>query len=237
MQERQRVSHLQFWALLVAFLITNWLIVRLFGWVVRTLGLNNATRTYYREVIDAGPGSALGNLLSNWLPQTLLVSLACWIFLRLVRVDVREALNLRIRREGLWLMPMGILLLVLYHLVTKRFQGESPLADAPAVDRNTLLFFGLYTVRFLPSALIKEMVFRGRLFFSLNGRYGVMSGFAVSVLLFGAAHLYGGWWHFGNALILGAGFTLVYWRTRSLLPVVLLHLFSNLAYAYLNYRI
>jgi membrane protease YdiL (CAAX protease family) len=63
----------------------------------------------------------------------------------------------------------------------------------------------------------------------------VLVGFALSVLLFGAAHLCGGWWLFFNALILGAGFTLVYRKTRSVVPVTLLHLFSNLAYACLNY--
>jgi membrane protease YdiL (CAAX protease family) len=193
-QERPPVSHLRFWALLVAYLLTNWLIVRFFGWVVRTLELNNSTRTYYREVTETGAGSALGNLFLNWLPQTLLV------------------------------------------LLVAPFAGDTPAQDAPAFDRHSLVFIGLYTMRFLPSAMVEEMVFRGSLFFSLEARYGAKVGLVVSVVLFGAAHLYGGWWLFCNALILGAGFTLVYRRTRSLVPVTLLHLFSNLAYAFLNYR-
>ena len=40
---------------------------------------------------------------------------------------------------------------------------------------------------------------------------------------------------FVNALILGSVFTLVYRRTRSLGAVTLLHVFSNIAYACLNY--
>ncbi|MHC4222802.1 MAG: CPBP family intramembrane glutamic endopeptidase [Planctomycetota bacterium] len=236
MQERPPVSHLRFWALLVAYLLTNWLIVRFFGWVVRTLELNNSTRTYYREVTETGVGSALGNLFLNWLPQTLLVFLACWVFLRLVRADVGKALAFRVRKKGLWLFPIGMLLLFLYQLLVAPFAGDTPAQDAPAFDRHSLVFIGLYTMRFLPSAMVEEMVFRGSLFFSLEARYGAKVGLVVSVVLFGAAHLYGGWWLFCNALILGAGFTLVYRRTRSLVPVTLLHLFSNLAYAFLNYR-
>jgi membrane protease YdiL (CAAX protease family) len=231
MQERRRVSHPRFWGLLIAFLAANLLITRLFGWVVRTLDLNNSTRTLYRDITATGPGPALANLFLNWLPQALLVLLTCWLYLRLVRADFRTAFALRIRRDGAWVLPVGMLLLVLYQLFVRHVvKGDASTHDAPG-----LAFVALYTLRFLPSALVEEMVFRGSLFFSLERRYGAAAGFFVSVLLFGAAHLYGGGWLFVNALILGSVFTVAYRRTRSLGAVTLLHLFSNVAYACLNY--
>jgi membrane protease YdiL (CAAX protease family) len=231
MQERRRVTHPRFWALLIAFLVANLLITRLFGWVVRTLDLNNSTRTLYRDITATGPGPALANLALNWLPQTLLVLLTCWLFLRLVRLDVRAALALRIRRDGAWVLPVGLVLLLLYQLLVRQVRGGAAPADGPG-----LAFVALYTLRFLPSALVEETVFRGSLFFSLERRYGAAAGFVVSVLLFGLAHLYGGGWLFVNALILGSAFTLAYRKTRSLGAVTLLHLFSNVTYACLNYR-
>lgn len=225
-----RVSPPRFWGLLIAFLFANVAIVRLFGWVVRTLGLENATRTYYRDVSDAGSGAALANLALNWLPQTLLVLLACRLFLRLVRLDAHTALALRIRRDGAWVLPVGLVLLFLYQLVVRDVRGVPAPDAAPG-----LAFVALYTLRFLPSALVEEMVVRGSLYYSLEQRYGAFVGLVVSVLLFGLAHLYGGWWLCVNAMILGTAFTLAYRRTRSLGVVTLLHLFSNLAYACLNY--
>ncbi|MHC4974009.1 MAG: CPBP family intramembrane glutamic endopeptidase [Planctomycetota bacterium] len=225
-----RVSRPRFWGLLIAFLAANFLIARLFGWVVRTLGLENSTRTLYRDVAADGPGPALANLALNWLPQALLVLLACALFLRLLRLDVRAALALRIRRDGAWVLPAGLVLLFLYHLVVRQVRGVPAPAEGPG-----LAFVALYALRFLPSALVEEMVFRGSLFFSLGDRYGAPAGFAVSVLLFGLAHLYGGGWLFVNALILGSVFTLAYRRTRSLGVATLLHAFSNVVYACLHY--
>jgi membrane protease YdiL (CAAX protease family) len=230
MQERRRVSHSRFWGLLIAFLVANWLITRLFAWVVRALDLSNSTRTLYREVTAFGPGPVVANLTLNWLPQTLLVLITCWLFLRLVRLDVRTAFTLRIRRDGAWVLPVGLLLLFLYQWLVRDVRGGTAPAAAPG-----LAFVVVYTLRFLPSALVEEMVFRGSLFFSLERRYGAVVGFVVSVLLFGLAHLYGGWWLFVNALILGSVFTLAYRRTRSLGVVTLLHVFSNVVYACLNY--
>ena len=219
-----------FWGLLVAFLVANLLITRIFGWVVHTLDLNNHTRTLYREITATGPGPALANLALNWLPQALLVLLACRLFLRLVHTDFRTAFALRIRRDGAWVLPAGLLFLFLYHLLVRQARGVPAPAAAPG-----LAFVALYTLRFLPSALVEEMVFRGSLFSSLEQRYGAAAGFFISVLLFGAAHLYGGGWLFVNALILGSVFTLAYRRTRSLGAVTLLHVFSNVVYACLNY--
>ena len=227
----RRTSHLRFWALLVQFLAVNWLIARFFQWVVRACDLNNAARTYYSDIAENGFGPAVGNLVLNWIPQALLVCCTCWVFLRLVHADPRAALTLRVRKSGAWLIPTGMLLLLLYQLAVRHDRFD---ADA-ARGGCGLAFIGAYTLRFLPSALVEEMVFRGTLFASLERRYGAWVGFAVSVPLFGLAHLYGGWWLFANALILGSGFTLVDRRTRSLGVVTILHLFGNVTYACLNY--
>ena len=236
MLERLRVSHSRFWAALIAFLLVNLLIARFFEWVVRTLELNNATRTFHREVCEVGFGPAAGNLLLNWLPHTLLVLASCWAFLRLVHLDLRAALAGGIRRSDAWIIPVGALLLTLYQLVVRHHAGTGPPPNLAALDWSSIVLIALYTLRFLPSALVEELVFRGSLFAGVEGRYGTATGFVVSVLLLGAAHLYGGRWLFVNAMILGTVFTLVYWKTRSLALTTILHLYSNVAYAYLNYR-
>jgi membrane protease YdiL (CAAX protease family) len=200
------------------------------------LDLTDAPRALLDEMAAAGPAPAVRNLLLNWVPHVTLTALGCWVFLHFARGMPRTALALRLGRRDAYALPIGIVLLLVYQLMLRMWVQGGPPGDTPAAEATSAAFVALYVLRFLPSALAEEMVFRAGLFGGIATRYGAVLGVTCSLALFGAAHAYGAEWLLINALVLGAGFTAAYAWTRNLVTVTLLHAFSNVVYAYLNYR-
>jgi uncharacterized protein len=76
--------------------------------------------------------------------------------------------------------------------------------------------------------IVEEAVFRGailRTLLSLMGRKWHWAAICISALLFGAVH--GNSAQFVNAAVLGLFIGWMYWRTKSLVPGIVLHLVNN----------
>lgn len=75
--------------------------------------------------------------------------------------------------------------------------------------------------------ILEEIIFRGIIMKGmLNGGSKLWVAILVSSLLFGLVH--GNPWQFAGAVLLGAVFGLVYYKTKTLLLPILLHAFNNL---------
>ncbi len=177
-------------------------------------------------------------LLTNpaWIALTIVVNelgiaLAFWIALRRLRLRLRQVVSLT--RPSI-AESLGALLLVF---------GVAPLAELCAylVDRyvsadltseqmvQTLargsssagFVIVLLTASLLP-ALVEESLFRGLLFRAFE-RYGGLFAVAITSLLFGALHLN------PSQALLGLGFGVARWQTRSLTPSLLAHALYNAA--------
>jgi membrane protease YdiL (CAAX protease family) len=84
--------------------------------------------------------------------------------------------------------------------------------------------FGVWAVvNLLTTCVSEEAFFRGFIQQEIGGRIGLVG----SALLFGLAHVAGGWTYVGLATLAGAGCAAVFWRTASLEMCILTHFVVN----------
>ncbi|MFH1232047.1 MAG: CPBP family intramembrane glutamic endopeptidase [Planctomycetota bacterium] len=229
----KRPHHIQIWIWLIALIALDWVIGRGFSWLVNIANLNNGTRSYYQTVLVSGINTAILNFLIHWLPQAIILFLVTVFVLARFRIGLSSLFGASIMRIVRWFI-IGSLLFVCYHIVIN-LVGKRSLAISPDMLESPFKFVGLYIVRFLPSAFAEETVYRGGIFNILNKAYGQNKALVVSVLIFALGHGYGGWWLMANSIILGTMFTVLYLKTKSLLPGIIVHTISNVTYAILNY--
>src|SRR6266852_2134807 len=136
------------------------------------------------------------------------------------------------RRWLLGAIGLGLLLVLVMGLVAN---GMQVLLRQPGVNPQQNLFLpnGLSWVSIIGTILFggvavpfaEELFFRGVLYTFLRERWGVWIGAVVSAMLFGAAHLN---ISVGVAVfILGLVSALVYERTKSLWPSIIIHVVNN----------
>jgi membrane protease YdiL (CAAX protease family) len=210
----------RFWASLILLGVGDWLLGRGFGLLARLLDADHGARALFRDGAAHGYASIFLNVALQVLPHAAaavgLVALTC----AATRIDWRTALGLR-RIRPWWLLAIGLLAVGIY--------------QAWVFPLLPVLFVSLYALRFLPSALAEEAVFRAGFCFLTHRRFGPGIGIALSTALFAGAHASAGPWMVLNAVALGLGFAVVYLRTKSIVPGTILHAFSNLCYACVNY--
>jgi uncharacterized protein len=153
---------------------------------------------------------------------------ASWRDLGLRRFNVLKAIAYVI----IAFIVFGILVAVAYAVVkallpafnpTQPQTNEFTKANTPATQQ--ISFLALVII----PPIIEEMVFRGFMFPAFAKRFGVVGGTIIASLLFGLAH-----WQ-GNVTVytfmLGLLLCFMYYRLRSIVPGIALHMLNNyLAY-------
>ena len=90
------------------------------------------------------------------------------------------------------------------------------------LNANIFTFFTLV----IAAPLLEEAIFRGVILDGLLKKYSPQRSIVISSLLFGIAHLNP--WQFVGAFLFGLFMGWVYYKTRSLLPSILMHAANNL---------
>jgi hypothetical protein len=95
-------------------------------------------------------------------------------------------------------------------------------------EHSVLVLGGFLVMTCIVAPLAEEFFFRGFLFRVLWERTNVIVGTIVTAAAFGLVHKPGGDW-IGVAVLalFGAALCLLFWRTASLLPCIMLHSFHN----------
>lgn len=107
------------------------------------------------------------------------------------------------------------------------YQYFSRLMDQMTNDKATLILMAV-----VMAPLFEEIVFRGIIMKGLiNKGTKPKTAIIISAVIFGLVH--GNPWQFVGAVLLGSVLGLVYYKTKSLLLPILLHVFNNLCSAIL----
>lgn len=89
----------------------------------------------------------------------------------------------------------------------------------------------------LTAGVVEEFLWRGLLIWYFEQYIGLIPAAVVSTVAFGFAHAYQGLEKVLQIILVGAGFTVLYLLTESLLPVVILHVMIDLMQGRLAYDI
>jgi len=226
-------SRAKIWFWVIVLLAFDWLIGRGFTCLVNAAHLNNGTRSYYQTVLVSGINTAIFNFLVHWLLQAIILFLATVFVLNRFGIGWRALFGTRFARIVKWAI-IGSLFLVGYQILIS-LCGAWALTISPDALATPLTFVGLYILRFLPSAFAEEVVYRGGIFTILNTAYGRNKAIVISVIIFALGHGYGDWWLMANSIILGIIFTILYSKTKSLLPGIFAHTLNNVIHAVIHY--
>lgn len=196
------------------------------------------------------PGRALG-LLSDprasplftnptWIAVTILVNElavagALWIALRRLRLGLRDVVP--VRRPQLpelfgtlllvfGLAPVAELCAELVYRHASRDLTSEQVVLAVARGSSGVGFVLVLLIAAVVPALVEEALFRGLVFRAFE-RFGAFVTIAVTSLLFGALHLEPT--QAAGTVVLGVGFGLARWQTRSIVPSMVGHGLYNAA--------
>ncbi len=107
-------------------------------------------------------------------------------------------------------------------------QPENDLPERLGADESTLVLIGVMILVTLLAPVCEEFFFRGFCFTALRRSFGVAVGAIVTGAVFGLIHAGGTEPQFLVPLgVLGALLCLLYWRTRSIIPCMVLHALNN----------
>jgi uncharacterized protein len=107
------------------------------------------------------------------------------------------------------------------------------LIPMPESFKKALMDFGSQTGVFaflllvIAAPILEELLYRGIILDGLLNKYSPLISILISSLLFGIAHLNP--WSFVNGFIIGIFSGWVYFRTRSVLPSIIIHASANLS--------
>jgi membrane protease YdiL (CAAX protease family) len=87
------------------------------------------------------------------------------------------------------------------------------------------LHAGLTGVLLLP--VVEELIFRGVIFASIARRFGLVTGIIVSSIIFASVHIESDLWAIVCIAFSGATYALLYWKTGSIIPAIILHVLNN----------
>ncbi|MDD4637203.1 MAG: type II CAAX endopeptidase family protein [Bacteroidales bacterium] len=96
------------------------------------------------------------------------------------------------------------------------------LVSKMSMNVNVFTFFTIV----IAAPLLEEALFRGVILDGFLKKYSPQRSIVISSVLFGIVHLNP--WQFINAFLLGLFMGWVYYKTRSLLPTILMHAANNL---------
>jgi membrane protease YdiL (CAAX protease family) len=102
------------------------------------------------------------------------------------------------------------------------------LPDRLGTDSSTAALVAVAILVCVAAPLCEELFFRGFLFTAVRRRLGLWAGALVSGAIFGAVHLGGTDWQFIVPLmVFGGGLCLLYAKTGSIVPGMVLHALNN----------
>ncbi len=196
-----------------ACLLLNWLIVplslaigfRAFGGVANPLLL---------EAVQVSEAARSFDLSLSW--DKALLALLLWTTV-MARANELRVSALR----SLWLLP-----LMLAVVFTLGVLSGYVAADLKWPGLTLLLLWGLSNL--LITCVLEEAFFRGIIQRQLVARWGMWIGVLVASLIFGIAHLGGGWLFVMLATVAGVFYGLAYARSGRLWLAVLFHFAVNL---------
>ncbi|MDW3194680.1 MAG: type II CAAX endopeptidase family protein [Cytophagales bacterium] len=172
--------------------------------------------------IDAASGSSLGNFGYYVISMGLLAALG-------LKNSSREVPIVGdFTKMTWWAVLLLIPLVVLNIIVIDPLVSLIPMPDAFKELFEDLLKRDLFTFLTIVIAapILEEFVFRGIVLEGFLKNYDAKKSIIWSAVLFGAVHLNP--WQFIGAGILGAYIGWVYYRTRSLIPCIIIHMVNNL---------
>jgi uncharacterized protein len=181
--------------------------------------------------LDGGPFVIAGTIVQD----VVLIAVAWFVASGLGRPDARTFGLRPFRASAIgWIFVALVAYLVLASIYTVLVdppseQLPSGLEDADT-DLGLALATGLLLIGIAPVA--EEVFFRGFLYQAFRNSYGVLAGALLSGLIFGAVH--GEFFKLVQLAVLGVILALLFEKTRSLWPPIILHAVNNsLAFAYL----
>lgn len=83
-----------------------------------------------------------------------------------------------------------------------------------------------FTTLVIAAPILEELIFRGIMLDGLLKRYSPLKSILISSLLFGIVHLNP--WQFIGAMILGSFLGWIYYKTKSVVPTIIMHSVNNL---------
>lgn len=173
--------------------------------------------------MSAGWDAGLVNALTYFLQMAFAISLV--IVQRRVRKAPANAINLRAGRVNAPLILWGILLIFVTGVVIEPLLSIFP--DKYLDQLNQYIGTGgwsiLMTVVLAP--VMEETLFRGIIQGSIYRRDGAVKSILLSALLFGVFHIIPQ--QVINAFLVGIILGYIYFRTGSLLTVIILHALNN----------
>ena len=157
-----------------------------------------------------------------------LVSVAVWLAAR-VRRPAPDQFGLRRTRfwPALGWTALGAFSYLTFGAIYTQLIGEpetqTTLDDLGA--KGNLVFVGVMVIVVAP--FVEEFFFRGFFYGALRTRFGILAAAAIDGLVFGAIHAFSGPEAVPPLAVLGFVFCLIYERTGSLWPVIVLHALNN----------
>jgi len=175
-------------------------------------------------------------IIAGTIVQDLVVITVAWFLAAdLGRPDARTFGLRPFRASALgWTFLALVAYLVLTSIYTLLVDPPSEQLPSGLEDADTDLVLALATGLLLIgiAPLAEEVFFRGFLYQAFRNSFGVLPGAVLSGLIFGAIHLE--FFKLVQLAVLGVILALLFEKTRSLWPPIILHAVNNsLAFAYL----
>lgn len=172
----------------------------------------------------------IGKEASNLISEVLIVGIPLFIAL-LIRKRKTSYISFNWRIENIRIIPF-----IVFGSVALLFGFADPIGNLfPMSDslKKSLMDFGSQTGIFaflllvIAAPILEELLFRGIILDGLLKTYSPVISILVSSLLFGIAHILPG--SIINGFIIGIFSGWVYFRTRSVLPSIIIHASANLS--------
>lgn len=180
--------------------------------------------------IKTKPGldKLFGNEASMLIRYLLINGIPLWIaYLNRKRITNLTSFNLTL--ENKIIIPFLVVgALVLIHGIAAPIQSLIPV---PEGLRKALLDFGSQTgiltfiLLVIAAPVLEELIFRGIILDGLLKKYSPLNSILISSFFFGLSHLNP--WQFILGFLLGIFSGWVYYRTRSILPSIIIHATAN----------
>lgn len=169
--------------------------------------------------------------IATLIQDAAFIGVALWLAAKVARPAAHQ---FGLRRPALWpavgwavLGALGYLAFAgAYTALIAEPETQTTLDDLGARDSTaTLILVGVMVIVLAP--VVEEFFFRGFFYTALRTRFGVLSAAAIDGLVFGGIHVVTGAEAVPLLAALGFAFCLVYERTGSLWPVIVLHALNN----------
>ena len=180
--------------------------------------------------VKSGLYELIGKEASLFVCELLVVGIPLWVaYLIRKKLTNNNSFNLKI--EKLRILPF-----IVIGSVVLLFGIADPIGNLipmPESFKKSLVDFGsqpgifAFLLLVIAAPILEELLFRGIILDGLLKRYSPLTAILISSLLFGLAHLNP--WSFVNGLIIGIFSGWVYFKTRSVLPSIIIHASANLS--------